>query len=87
MSEGFTDLGGVVNAVPQTMRELLIALRGKIVVIVFPRCCREQVRILAVRDNMLICRTREGRIKFVEIACICEVITNCEDAFMRFLNE
>ena len=80
---GFETMGCTTSAVPESIRDILRRLKGRRVVIVIKGCCRENVQILDVTGELLVCRFC-GAIKFVRIECICEVITNCPDLFLQF---
>lgn len=70
--------------IPDSLKDILKKLKGKVVCLVFKGCCKETVEILDVRGELCICRTCNGKIKFVRIECICGVVTNCPDLFLQF---
>ncbi|SEF71637.1 hypothetical protein SAMN05660865_00836 [Caloramator fervidus] len=71
------------------IKEVLEELKGKEVIIVLKGCCEECVKILAVCDKILVAAI-PGKcypIKFIDIDCICEVITDCKTVVKAFLDE
>lgn len=71
------DRGGNAN-LPANIRELLKGLIDEEVIIVLKSGKYEEVEVLAVERNSLIARYN-GKIKFVDIDCICEVLADPED--------
>lgn len=71
-----------------SLKNILEALRGQTCIIVLNSGRAECVRVLNVCDDILICEIRGCGcpVKFVKIACICEVITDCRKVLGAFLN-
>ncbi|HOQ16012.1 MAG TPA: hypothetical protein PLL17_00895 [Defluviitaleaceae bacterium] len=72
------DKGRNSATLPANIRELLKGLIDEEVIIVLKSGKYEEVEVLAVERNSLIARY-DGKIKFVDIDCICEVLTDPED--------
>lgn len=76
---------------PTNIKELLEALRGQCVTLILASGEREpHVRIEAVIGNLLLVKLPGqccSRFKFVDIECICAVITNCEEILNTIFRE
>ncbi|MDO6355091.1 MULTISPECIES: hypothetical protein [unclassified Caloramator] len=74
-----------------SIKSILEALKGEKVLIVLKGCCEEWVKVLAVCDNVLIAEFPDKKcycpIKFIDIDCICEVITDCQKVVKNFLDD
>lgn len=76
---------------PNNIRELLELLKGEVVTLILESGERERcVRIEAIMGNLLLVKLPGdcgSRFKFVDIECICAVITNCEEVLNTIFRE
>ena len=79
------------HGLPTNIRQLLEALRGQFVTLILESGEREpHVRIEAVIGNLVLVKLPGqcgSRFKFVDIDCICAVITNCEEVLNTIFRE
>jgi hypothetical protein len=68
------------------IKEVLERLIGRRVIIVLEHGRRLFVRIEAVRDGLLIAAC-DCKVIFIDIECICAVITECPEVLRVFLRE
>lgn len=70
-----------------SIKNILEMLRGQTCIIVLKSGRAECVKVLTVCDNILVCEIAGCGcpVKFVDIHCICEVITDCRKVLGAFL--
>ncbi|KRQ87235.1 hypothetical protein ABG79_01038 [Caloramator mitchellensis] len=75
----------------RSIKSVLEALEGQKVVIVLKGCCEEWVKILKVCHEVVIVEMIGHKcncpVKFIDIDCICEVITDCRAVLQKFLDD
>ncbi len=74
------------NTFPTSITNLLNLLVGKKVTIVLQSGEREVVVVDAVSGSILVARQERCCFKFVNIACICEVLVECDEILESLLN-
>lgn len=78
------------NLLPNNIGDLLESLIGKVVVIILNSGRCQVVRIRAVVGDVVVADflniSSPFNIKFINIECICEVITRCPDLLESFLD-